>query len=62
MLQFQGMQEFEAFSKTLEGVELTTEEKQSLDELQQYLVLGEGSWVLGDDFLSFVGKSKYLRS
>ncbi|CAK1547369.1 unnamed protein product [Leptosia nina] len=51
-----GAQEFEVFSKTLEGVELSPEEKQSLDELQQYLVQGEGSWVLGDDFLSFIGR------
>ncbi|CAF4823530.1 unnamed protein product [Pieris macdunnoughi] len=51
-----GVQEFEAFSKTLEGVELTAEEKQSLEELQQYLVQGEGSWVLGDEFLSFIGR------
>ncbi|XP_045497438.1 uncharacterized protein LOC123695586 isoform X1 [Colias croceus] len=51
-----GAQEFEAFAKNLEGVELSPEEKQSLDELQQYLVQGEGSWVLGDDFLSFIGR------
>ncbi|VVC90073.1 uncharacterized protein LOC126978780 isoform X2 [Leptidea sinapis] len=51
-----GVQEFETLSKTLEGVDLSAEEKQSLDELQQYLVQGEGSWVLGDDFLSFIGR------
>ncbi|KAF9416929.1 hypothetical protein HW555_005845 [Spodoptera exigua] len=39
-----GVQEFEKFSKALEGVELTPEERQSVDELQQYLVQGEGSW------------------
>ncbi|XP_045448898.1 uncharacterized protein LOC123657391 [Melitaea cinxia] len=50
-----GAQEFEAFSKALEGVELSADEKQSLDELQQYLVQGEGSWVLGDEFLTFIG-------
>ncbi|CAH0700960.1 unnamed protein product [Spodoptera exigua] len=51
-----GVQEFEKFSKALEGVELTPEERQSVDELQQYLVQGEGSWVLGDDFLTFIGR------
>ena len=49
------MQEFEKLSKELEGVALSPEERQSLDELQQYLVQGEGSWVLGDDFLAFIG-------
>lgn len=52
----QGAQEYEAFSKALEGVELSADEKQSLDELQQYLVQGEGSWVLGDEFLTFIGE------
>ncbi|KAL4707497.1 hypothetical protein ACJJTC_000249 [Scirpophaga incertulas] len=51
-----GAQEFEKFSKALECVELTAEEKQSVDELQQYLVQGEGSWVLGDEFLTFIGR------
>lgn len=51
----QAVQEFEKLSKALEGVELSPEERQSLDELQQYLVQGEGSWVLGDDFLAFIG-------
>ncbi|XP_023935118.2 uncharacterized protein LOC112043776 [Bicyclus anynana] len=51
-----GAQEFEAFSKALEGAELNADEQQSLDELQQYLVQGEGSWVLGDEFLSFIGR------
>lgn len=50
------VQEFEKLSKALEGVELSPEEHQSLDELQQYLVQGEGSWVLGDDFLAFIGR------
>ncbi|KAJ0177512.1 hypothetical protein K1T71_007521 [Dendrolimus kikuchii] len=51
-----GVAEFEKLSKALEGVELTAEERQSVDELQQYLVHGEGSWVLGDDFLAFIGR------
>ncbi|CAH2036871.1 unnamed protein product, partial [Iphiclides podalirius] len=51
-----GASEFEALSKALEKADLAAEEKQSLDELQQYLVHGEGSWVLGDEFLSFIGR------
>ncbi|CAH0750568.1 unnamed protein product [Diatraea saccharalis] len=51
-----GAQEYENLAKTLEGVELSEEERQSLDELQQYLVAGEGSWVLGDEFLGFIGR------
>ncbi|XP_059051606.1 uncharacterized protein LOC131846348 [Achroia grisella] len=51
-----GTVEFEKLSKALEGVELSPEELQSLDELQQYLVQGEGSWVLGDEFLAFIGR------
>jgi len=35
---------------------LTEEEKVSLEELHQYLLLGEGSWALGDNFLAMVGK------
>lgn len=48
--------EFEKLSKALERVELTSSERQCADELQQYLVQGEGSWVLGDEFLAFVGR------
>ncbi|CAH0397691.1 unnamed protein product [Chilo suppressalis] len=51
-----GAQEYERLAKALEGVELSGEEKQSLDELQQYLVAGEGSWVLGDEFLAFISR------
>ncbi|CAG9584968.1 unnamed protein product [Danaus chrysippus] len=51
-----GVAEYESLVKGLEGVELTEDERRSLDELQQYLVAGEGSWVLGDDFLAFVGR------
>ncbi|XP_061377197.1 uncharacterized protein LOC116770986 isoform X1 [Danaus plexippus] len=51
-----GVAEYEALVKALEGVDLNEEERRSLDELQQYLVAGEGSWVLGDDFLAFVGR------
>ncbi|KPJ03668.1 hypothetical protein RR46_04280 [Papilio xuthus] len=50
--------EFAGLTRALEaaGLELSVEERQSLDELRQYLVLGEGSWVLGDDFLAFIGR------
>ncbi|KOB65964.1 putative muscle system process [Operophtera brumata] len=43
-MRLQGLQEFEKLAKALEGVELSAEEKQSLEELQQYLH-GEGSWM-----------------
>ncbi|XP_047024764.1 uncharacterized protein LOC124633545 isoform X3 [Helicoverpa zea] len=51
-----GVQEYEKLAAALAGAQLSPEERQSLDELQQYLVHGEGSWVLGDDFLAFVGR------
>lgn len=43
---FQGLEEFEKLAKALEGVELSNEEKQGLEELQQYLH-GKGSWEKG---------------
>ncbi|XP_049869511.1 uncharacterized protein LOC126369227 isoform X2 [Pectinophora gossypiella] len=51
-----GAAEYEKLVSALEGASLSAEEQQSLQELQQYLVLGEGSWVLGDDFLAFIGR------
>ncbi|XP_063825198.1 uncharacterized protein LOC135074755 isoform X1 [Ostrinia nubilalis] len=51
-----GPREYERLARALEGAALGAEERASLDELQQYLVLGEGSWVLGDEFLAFVGR------
>jgi desumoylating isopeptidase 1 len=33
---------------------LNEDEKISLEELHQYLLLGEGSWALGDNFLNFI--------
>ncbi|KAF5295186.1 hypothetical protein FQR65_LT10574 [Abscondita terminalis] len=43
----------------LEGLtkdQLVEEEKRSLDELGQYLLGDEGSWVVGDGFLNFIGR------
>ncbi|XP_028160724.1 uncharacterized protein LOC114353093 isoform X2 [Ostrinia furnacalis] len=51
-----GPREYERLARALEGAALGADERASLDELQQYLVLGEGSWVLGDEFLAFVGR------
>ncbi|KAI5652193.1 PPPDE putative peptidase domain-containing protein [Phthorimaea operculella] len=51
-----GAAEYEKLAAALEKSELSPEERTSLDELQQYLVQGEGSWVLGDDFLAFIGR------
>lgn len=47
--------ELESLVNLVDGV-LTEEEKISLEELHQYLLLGEGSWALGDGFLDFVGR------
>lgn len=35
---------------------LSPEEMQSLEELHQYMLEDEGSWALGDAFLTFIGK------
>ncbi|KAI8436369.1 hypothetical protein MSG28_004395 [Choristoneura fumiferana] len=53
-----GAQEFSALQAALAGagVALAGEEQQALAELDQYLVHGEGSWALGDDFLAFIGR------
>ncbi|KAJ2939841.1 hypothetical protein O0L34_g18035 [Tuta absoluta] len=51
-----GAAEYEKLANALEKADLSPEERTSLDELQQYLVQGEGSWVLGDDFLAFIGR------
>lgn len=47
--------ELEALVKLVDGV-LTREEETSIEELHQYLIEGEGSWALGDNFLTFVGR------
>lgn len=49
-------QVFDALVESLESVQMNEEEQQSLDELHQYLVQGEGSWALGDNFLQFIGR------
>lgn len=47
--------ELEALVKLVDG-QLAKEEEQSIEELHQYLIEGEGSWALGDNFLVFVGR------
>lgn len=34
---------------------LNAEEQQCLEELHQFMIGDEGSWVLGENFLTFVG-------
>lgn len=47
--------EYEGLITALEG-KLNDEERTCIDELRQYVLENEGSWALGDNFLSFVGK------
>lgn len=47
--------ELDGMVKLLDG-KLTKEEETNIEELYQYLVQGEGSWALGDNFLVFVGR------
>lgn len=47
--------ELEALVKLVDG-QLSKEEETSIEELHQYLIEGEGSWALGDNFLVFVGR------
>lgn len=35
--------------------QLSAEDKQALEELRQYMLCNEGSWVVGDGFLNFIG-------
>lgn len=35
--------------------QLSAEDKQALEELRQYMLCNEGSWVVGDGFLNFTG-------
>ncbi|XP_065219797.1 uncharacterized protein LOC135845243 isoform X2 [Planococcus citri] len=48
----------EEFDKVIDLVDgnITAEEMQFFEELHQYLLEDEGSWAIGDGFLSFVGK------
>lgn len=41
--------------KLVDG-QLSKEEENAIEELHQYLIEGEGSWALGDNFLTFVGR------
>lgn len=54
-------EEFEALANLLDG-KLNDTEKTNLDELRQYVLLNEGSWALGDNFLNFVGRILYDKS
>ncbi|XP_047994955.1 uncharacterized protein LOC125233129 [Leguminivora glycinivorella] len=51
-----GAAEFAKLQAAVGNLTLTPEEHQSLSELEQYLVQGEGSWALGDEFLAFIGR------
>ncbi|XP_014205325.1 uncharacterized protein LOC106637159 [Copidosoma floridanum] len=42
--------------RDLLGGKLTEDEEKSIDELYEYLLKDEGSWALGDNFLTFVGR------
>lgn len=48
----------EEFDKVIDLVDgnVTSEEMQFFEELHQYLLEDEGSWAIGDGFLSFVGR------
>ncbi|RZF48892.1 hypothetical protein LSTR_LSTR003272 [Laodelphax striatellus] len=47
--------EFDALVGLIDG-KLTPEEMQSLEELHQYMLEDEGSWALGDSFLTFIDR------
>ncbi|KXJ73154.1 hypothetical protein RP20_CCG016391 [Aedes albopictus] len=47
--------ELECLVNLVDG-KLSEEEQVAVDELHQYLLLGEGAWALGDSFLVFVGR------
>ncbi|XP_055531305.1 uncharacterized protein LOC129722091 [Wyeomyia smithii] len=47
--------ELECLVNLVDG-KLSEEEQVAVDELHQYLLLGEGAWALGDGFLVFVGR------
>lgn len=51
----QGLSAFDALVEAVSSTALSEEDQQSMEELRQYLG-GEGSWVLGDEFLAFVGR------
>ncbi|XP_039289845.1 uncharacterized protein LOC111051004 isoform X3 [Nilaparvata lugens] len=47
--------EFDALVGLIDG-KLSPEEMQSLEELHQYMLEDEGSWALGDSFLTFIDR------
>ncbi|XP_059475230.1 uncharacterized protein LOC132196525 isoform X2 [Neocloeon triangulifer] len=53
--------EFDGLVDLIAGI-LTPEEQQSMEELHQYMLEDEGSWALGDSFLSFVGRILHDKS
>ena len=52
---FQLQEEFDKVIDLVDG-NVTAEEMQFFEELHQYLLEDEGSWAIGDGFLSFVGE------
>lgn len=52
---FQPKHELESLVKLVDG-KLSEEEQIALEELHQYLLLGDGCWALSDAFLVFVGR------
>lgn len=46
----------DALEQSLASAELNEEEMRCLKELREYCLGDEGSWVLSDDFLSFIGR------
>lgn len=48
--------EFDALVGLLDG-KLSPEEQKCVEELQQYMIGDEGSWVLSDNFLDFIGNT-----
>ena len=51
---FQIREDFDKLVGLIDG-KLSPEEQQSLEELHLYMLEDEGSWALGDGFLSFIG-------
>ncbi|KAB0793219.1 hypothetical protein PPYR_12839 [Photinus pyralis] len=47
--------EYEVLANSLQN-QLSEEEQRALDELRQYMLCDEGSWVVGDGFLNFIGR------
>jgi desumoylating isopeptidase 1 len=54
-LSFQPKYELEELVKLVDG-SLSEDEQLALEELHQYLLLGDGCWALSDVFLAFLGR------